>query len=73
MGIGKAVAIVGIWFAVVGALFATADSIGQIPLGVVGFICAAIATALVAEAGNDTSKEETDDETSRAQETPDPR
>jgi hypothetical protein len=63
MDIGKAIAIVGIWFAVVAALFATANSSFQALVGIIGFLCATVATFMIAATpGDDTSEEKTDDE-----------
>jgi hypothetical protein len=47
MKTGVTVTILGIWFAVVGALFATAGSADQWLVGVIGLVCAFVATFLI--------------------------
>lgn len=44
MKIGTAIAVVGIWFSVVAAIFLTTEPIFQALLGVAGFLCALLAT-----------------------------
>lgn len=50
MHIGIAVAIAAIWGSVVGALFATASNPYQPLVGLIGFVCALLATHTLAKA-----------------------